>query len=51
MSVSQKIEYLTQRISVNVTKDCDGNQLSYSNDLPAIGNKIMHYRNLSKQIF
>ena len=28
-----------QRILVNVTKDCDGNQLNYSNDLPAIGNK------------
>ena len=25
-----------QRISVN---DCDGNQLNYNNDLPAIGNK------------
>ena len=28
-----------QRISVNVTNDCDGNQLNYNNDLPAIGNK------------
>ena len=28
-----------QRISVNLTNDCDGNQLNYSNDLPAIGNK------------
>ena len=28
-----------QRISVNVTNDCDGNQLNYNNDLPAIRNK------------
>ena len=28
-----------QRISVNLTNDCDGNQLNYNNDLPAIGNK------------
>ena len=28
-----------QRISVNLTNDCDGNQLNYKNDLPAIGNK------------
>ena len=28
-----------QRISVNLTNDRDGNQLNYSNDLPAIGNK------------
>ena len=28
-----------QRISVNLTDDCDGNQLNYNNDLPAIGNK------------
>ena len=28
-----------QRISVNLTNDCDGNQLNYINDLPAIGNK------------
>ena len=27
-----------QRISVNLTNDCDGNQLNYTNDLPAIGN-------------
>ena len=27
------------RISVNLTNDCDGNQLNYKNDLPAIGNK------------
>ena len=26
-------------ISVNLTNDCDGNQLKYNNDLPAIGNK------------
>ena len=28
-----------QRISVNLTNDCDGNRLKYNNDLPAIGNK------------
>ena len=28
-----------QRIPVNVTNDCDENQLNYNNDLPAIGNK------------
>ena len=28
-----------QRISVNLTNTCDGNQLNYNNDLPAIGNK------------
>ena len=28
-----------QRISVNLTNDCDGNQLNYHNDLPAIRNK------------
>ena len=28
-----------QRISVNLTNDCDGNKLDYNNDLPAIGNK------------
>ena len=28
-----------QRISVNFTNNCDGNQLNYNNDLPAIGNK------------
>ena len=27
------------RISVNLTNDCDGNQLNYNNDLPATGNK------------
>ena len=27
-----------QRISVNLTNDCDGNQLNCNNDLPAIGN-------------
>ena len=27
-----------QTISVNLTNDCDGNQLNYSNDLPAIEN-------------
>ena len=39
MPVSQKIEYQMQRISVNLTNDCDGNQLNYNNNLPAIGNK------------
>ena len=28
-----------QRISVNLTNDCDENQLNCNNDLPAIGNK------------
>ena len=28
-----------QRIPINHTNDCDGNQLVYKNDLPAIGNK------------
>ena len=28
-----------QSISVNLTNDCDGNQLNYNSDLPAIGNK------------
>ena len=28
-----------QRVSVNVTNDCDGNHLNYNNDLSAIGNK------------
>ena len=28
-----------QRISVNLTNDCDGNKLNYDNDLPAFGNK------------
>ena len=28
-----------QRISVNLTNDCGGNQLNYNNDLPAIGKK------------
>ena len=27
------------RIAVNLTNDCDGNQINYNNDLPAIGNK------------
>ena len=39
MPVSQKIEYQMQRISVNLTNNCDENQLNYNNDLPAIGNK------------
>ena len=28
-----------QRISVNLTNDCDGNQLNYNNDLAANGDK------------
>ena len=28
-----------QGFSVNLTNDCDENQLNYNNDLPAIGNK------------
>ena len=28
-----------QKISVNLTNDCDGNQVNYNIDLPAIGNK------------
>ena len=28
-----------QRISVNLTNNCDGNQFNYNNDLPAIGDK------------
>ena len=28
-----------QKISVNLTNDCNGNQINYNNDLPAIGNK------------
>ena len=39
MPLSQKIEYLMQRISVNLTNDCDGNQLDYNNNLPVIRNK------------
>ena len=39
MPVSQKIKYQIQRISSNLTYDCDGNQLNCNNDLPAIGNK------------
>ena len=39
MQVSQKIEYEMQGISVNLTNDCDGNQLNYNNNLRVIGNK------------
>ena len=28
-----------QRLPVNLTNDCDKNQLNYNNDLPAIENK------------
>ena len=51
MPVLQKIEYQMQRISVDLINGWDENQLNYNNDLPAIGKKIMQYRNLSKQIF
>ena len=37
-----------QRISVNVTNDCDGNQLHYNNDLPVIGNKNYALQKLFK---
>ena len=37
MPISQKIKYQMQRISVHLINDCDGNQLNYNNDLPAIG--------------
>ena len=43
MPVPQKIEYQMQKITVNLTNDCDGNQLNYNNDLPAIGNKNYEY--------
>ena len=33
MTVSLKIEYKMQSISVNFTNDCDGNKLDYNNDL------------------
>ena len=39
MPVSQKIKYQMQGISVNLTNDCDENQLNYSNDLPVIKKK------------
>ena len=39
MPDSTKIDYLMQRISVNLTNDCDGNKLNYNDDLPAIGKK------------
>ena len=28
-----------ERILVNLTNDCDGNELNYNNDLSAVGNK------------
>ena len=40
-----------QRISVNLTNDCGGNQLNYNNDLPAIGNKNYALEKPFKQIF
>ena len=33
-----------QRISVNLTNGCGGNQLNYNNDLQ-LETKFMHYRN------
>ena len=35
----EKIDYWMQRISVNLTNDCDVNQLNNNNDLTVIGNK------------
>ena len=32
-----------QRILVNLTNDCGGNQLNYNSDLSAIGNKMHCY--------
>ena len=39
--------------SVNFRHDCDGNQLKYSITMTylQLETRIMHYRNLSKQIF
>ena len=28
-----------QRITINLTNDCDGNKLNYNNDLPVIAKK------------
>ena len=39
MPVSHQIEYQMQRVSVNLTNDCDGNQLNHKNDLLAFVNK------------
>ena len=39
MPVSSKSEYQMQRISVNLTYNCNENQLNYNNDLLAIENK------------
>ena len=39
-----------QRISLNLSNDCNGNQLNYKNDLPAIGNKNYALQKPSKQI-
>ena len=40
-----------QRISVNLTNDCDGNQINYNNDLPAIENKNYALQKSFKSIF
>ena len=40
-----------QRILLNLTNDCDGNQLNYNNDLPAIGNKIYALQKLFETDF
>ena len=40
-----------QRILVNITNDCDGNQLNYINDLPAIENKNYALHNPFKTDF
>ena len=40
-----------QRILLNLTNDCDGNQLNYNNDLTAIGNKIYALQKLFETDF
>ena len=40
-----------ERISVNLTNDCDGNQLNYNNDLPVIGNENYTLQKPFKTVF
>ena len=40
-----------QRILINFTNNCGGNQLNYNNDLPAIGNKNHALQKLFKTNF
>ena len=40
-----------QRISVNLTNNCDGTQFNYNNDLPTIGNKNSALQKLFKTYF